>query len=226
MAQVAEMLGRLDRRRLPVHVTPVVRDMVEAMARRCPAPRRLLLRQLLRPALTDRLLDRLGDRARLLDPILHNTVSPTIVETTQQVQRDPERDQGDRSTGASCPASTPGGPDREVRAVVGDDVELEVLRHDPGPREPDMGLFATLGGILEQADPGSTAMPLLMPGVTDGRFFSRLGIQTYGFTPMRLPADFNFWQTVHARGRARPGGGGRVRRRRRPLGARAVRRGR
>ena len=28
-------------------------------------------------------------------------------------------------------------------------------------------------------------------------FFSRLGIQTYGFTPMRLPADFNFWSGVH-----------------------------
>ena len=30
------------------------------------------------PRLTDRVLDRLGDRARVLDPILHNTVSPTV----------------------------------------------------------------------------------------------------------------------------------------------------
>ena len=36
-----------------------------------------------------------------------------------------------------------------------------------------------------------------MPGVTDGRFFARLGIQTYGFTPMKLPPDFDFWSTVH-----------------------------
>ena len=51
--------------------------------------------------------------------------------------------------------------------------------------------------MLEDADPGSIAIPLLMPGVSDGRFFARLGIQTYGFTPMRLPADFNFWSGVH-----------------------------
>ena len=33
--------------------------------------------------------------------------------------------------------------------------------------------------------------------MTDGRFFARLGIQTYGFLPMKLPAGFDFWSTVH-----------------------------
>ena len=41
-------------------------------------------------------------------------------------------------------------------------------------------------------------MPLLQGGVTDGRFFSQLGIQTYGFMPMRLPADFPVLKVVHA----------------------------
>jgi acetylornithine deacetylase/succinyl-diaminopimelate desuccinylase-like protein len=41
-------------------------------------------------------------------------------------------------------------------------------------------------------------MPLLQGGVTDGRFFSRLGIQTYGFMPMRLPEDFPILEVVHA----------------------------
>ena len=85
----------------------------------------------------------------------------------------------------------------ELRAVLGDDVDLEVVRFDPGAVEPDMSLFRTLAGILERADPGSTATPLLMPGVSDGRFFARLGIQTYGFVPMKLPAGFDFWSGVH-----------------------------
>ena len=38
----------------------------------------------------------------------------------------------------------------------------------------------------------------MFPAITDARFFSRLGIQTYGFLPMKLPADFNFNETVHA----------------------------
>ena len=30
------------------------------------------------------------------------------------------------------------------------------------------------------------------------RFFAPLGIQTYGFIPMRLPSDFKFLQLIHA----------------------------
>ncbi len=61
-----------------------------------------------------------------------------------------------------------------------------------------MGLFDTLTAILREADPGGVPIPLLLSGVTDARFFSRLGIQTYGFLPMPLPEDFNFSQTIHA----------------------------
>ena len=61
-----------------------------------------------------------------------------------------------------------------------------------------MGLFDTLAGILREADPDGIPVPLLFPAITDARFFSRLGIQTYGFLPMKLPAGFNFNETVHA----------------------------
>jgi acetylornithine deacetylase/succinyl-diaminopimelate desuccinylase-like protein len=86
----------------------------------------------------------------------------------------------------------------ELRRVLGPSVELEVVRHDPGPAEPDMAFFDTLAAILHEADPGGVAVPLLLTAVTDARFFSRLGIQTYGFLPMQLPAGFDFTRTIHA----------------------------
>jgi acetylornithine deacetylase/succinyl-diaminopimelate desuccinylase-like protein len=86
----------------------------------------------------------------------------------------------------------------ELRQIIGQDVELEVLHFDPGPAEPDMGLFDKLAGILRELDPAGIPVPLLLSGSSDGRFFSRLGIQTYGFLPMLLPKDFNFSQTIHA----------------------------
>lgn len=61
-----------------------------------------------------------------------------------------------------------------------------------------MELFGTLASILEESDPEGIPIPYLNSGVTDARFFSRLGIQTYGFLPMKLPADFDFVKTVHA----------------------------
>jgi len=82
--------------------------------------------------------------------------------------------------------------------VVGDDVEIELIRHDPGPSEPDLAMFETLADVLRELDPEGIPVPLLQVGVTDGRFFSRLGIQTYGFLPMRLPPDFAFLGLIHA----------------------------
>ncbi|MCU0289167.1 MAG: M20/M25/M40 family metallo-hydrolase, partial [Acidobacteria bacterium] len=93
------------------------------------------------------------------------------------------------------------GPDdviKELRPIAGNEVELEVLLYDAGPAKPDMGLFDTLAGILKEIDPDGIPVPLLLTGSTDGRFLSRLGIQTYGFMPMQLPADMNFNRTIHA----------------------------
>lgn len=40
-------------------------------------------------------------------------------------------------------------------------------------------------------------MPLMLPGTSEARFFSRLGIQTYGFTPMKLTPDIGLMQSAH-----------------------------
>jgi acetylornithine deacetylase/succinyl-diaminopimelate desuccinylase-like protein len=61
-----------------------------------------------------------------------------------------------------------------------------------------MALWDVLVGSLREEEPDATVVPLLMPGVSDARFFARLGIQTYGFLPMRLPADMNFMSLIHA----------------------------
>ena len=79
-----------------------------------------------------------------------------------------------------------------------DDIEVELVRHDPGLAEPDLALFGMLAGVLRELDPDGIPMPLLQGGVTDGRFFAQLGIQTYGFMPMRLPPDFPVLKVVHA----------------------------
>ena len=49
---------------------------------------------------------------------------------------------------------------------------FEVTRHEPGPGEPDLGLFDTLAGILREMDPGGAPIPLLLSGYTDARAFS------------------------------------------------------
>jgi acetylornithine deacetylase/succinyl-diaminopimelate desuccinylase-like protein len=196
MGELGRMLSRLDSRSLPVHLTPVVNDMFRAMGDALPLPGRALTRALSSPALAPAALRALGDRGRRIAPLVRNTVSPTMVRASEKLNVIPS-EVSVVMDGRLLPGFEPRDMIAELREVVGDDVELELLRHDPGPREPDMALFDSLAAILRDLDPGSVPVPLLMAGVTDARFFSRLEIQSYGFLPMRLPPDFDFWATVH-----------------------------
>jgi acetylornithine deacetylase/succinyl-diaminopimelate desuccinylase-like protein len=166
------------------------------MSRELPRAQGVVLQQLVRPVLAGAVLALTGDRVRMAGAILRNTATPTIIETSKKFNVIPSEIRVTLD-GRILPGFEPEDLIREVRAVVGDEVELEIQTFDPGPPEPDLGLFDTLGAILEEADPGGVVLPLLMPGATDARFFARLGIQSYGFTPMRLPPDFNFWAGVH-----------------------------
>ena len=197
MAGLSRILQQLDKHRLPVHVTPVARLMFETMASALGGLTGLILGQLTNPALTNSVLNLLGERGRVFDPLLHNTVSATILHGSDKINVIPSEVSVELD-GRLLPNYHPDDMIAELRQIIGDDVELEVIRYDPGPAEPDMGLFDTLADILRDADPDGIPVPLLLSAVTDGRFFSRLGIQTYGFLPMPLPEDFNFSRTIHA----------------------------
>ena len=197
MAALSRLLERLDRHRLPVHVTPVARLMIETITSAIGGLKGLILNQLTNPLLTDRVINILGENGHIFNSILHNTVSPTILQGSTKINVIPSEVTVELD-GRLLPGYHPDDMIAELHQIVGDDIEIEVVLHDPGPTEPDMGLFDLLAGILRQADPDGIPLPFLLSGCTDARFFSQLGIQTYGFLPMTLPEDFNFSQTIHA----------------------------
>jgi len=197
MAELSRLLQRLDRHRLPVHVTPVARLMIKTIASASGGLKGLILGQLTNPLLTDSVVNILGERGRIFDSILHNTVSPTILQGSNKINVIPSEVTVELD-GRLLPGYHPDDMIAELNRIVGDNIEIEVVRHDPGPTEPDLGLFDLLAGILRQADPDGIPLPFLLSGVTDARFFSQLGIQTYGFLPMTLPEDFDFSKTIHA----------------------------
>jgi acetylornithine deacetylase/succinyl-diaminopimelate desuccinylase-like protein len=185
--KLGRLLTRLEKRRLPVHLTPVVREMLEAMASALPIHERLALRPLTVPALTDRLLDLFGKDAESLDPLLHNTATPTVIRGGQSTNVIPTEIAVDLD-GRVLPGQTPDDLVRELEALLGGLAEVELIDAEPPPRaDADLTLYPMLADILREHDPGGTPMPTLVPGYTDARYFAQLGIQTYGFLPMRLP---------------------------------------
>jgi len=196
MAKLAHFLRRLDSRSLPLHVTPPARLMFQTMASALRGLSGLVVKQLLNPVLSGSMLRLLGQRQRLFAPLLRNTVSPTMLGASSNFNVIPGEVTVDLD-GRLLPGFRPDDLISELRAIGGEEGQFEVVRFEPGPSRVDMGLFDILAGILKEADAEAVPCPLLLSGVTDGRFFSRLGIQTYGFLPMSLPEEFNFMETVH-----------------------------
>ena len=198
MTGLSRFLQRLQSRNLPTHVTPEARMMFRAIGLRLSPPGRAGIAALLNHRFTAATLKLLGARGRTFAPLFRNTVNPTLVRGGEQVNVVPGEVTLDLD-GRLLPNI---GPERLVSelaeiAGTGANIEIEVLSHDAGPQQPDLGLFDTLSSVLKESDPEGIAVPMLMPAATDGRLFARLGIQTYGFLPMLLPKTLDFVSAIH-----------------------------
>jgi acetylornithine deacetylase/succinyl-diaminopimelate desuccinylase-like protein len=196
MAKLSQLLQKLDKNRLPIHVTPIANQMFKVIASSLGGLKGLILSQLTNPLLTNWVLNLLGESGRIFDPLLHNTVTATVLHGSDTINVIPSEISVELD-GRLLPGFGPDDLIAELLDLIGNEIELDIIRFDPGPAEPDMGLFSTLAEILCNADPDAIPVPLLLSAVTDAQSFSRLGIQTYGFLPMSLPKDINFSQVIH-----------------------------
>jgi len=197
LAKLGDVLRTLDRRQPPVHIIPLVREWFEAMAAELPRGPALVLLRMLDPRTADLAARAMGTRGRLLSRVIRNTVSTTIVRGGDKINVIP-REVELELDGRILPGQTPDDLIRELHDLVGrKDVEFEVVRHDPGPPEPDLSFYEPLANIIRELDPGAIPVPMLQAGVTDARFLCRAGVQTYGYLPLKLPADFEAFPLIH-----------------------------
>lgn len=197
MARLGRLLTALDSRRLPVHVTPVTADYIQGLAGPMPEPVRARLLALLDPTWTDQVLDAMGDEAGRFDPILHHTINATIVRAGEKINVIPSQAVVELD-GRMLPGFEPEDFIAEVRAIAGREPEIELISTGPRLQEAERGPFyRLLSDVLCELEPDAVPVPLLMTGATDQRHFARLGIEGYGYLPLRLPPGFG-QETVHA----------------------------
>jgi acetylornithine deacetylase/succinyl-diaminopimelate desuccinylase-like protein len=197
MAKLGDLLTRLDKSRLPVHITTPVKEQLERMRDALDEPLKGKFATLLDPVRTDAALADLAPMNRGLDAALHNTVNATIVSGGLKINVIPSevRVQLD---GRLLPGFGPEDMLRELRAVVGPEPEIEVTLVGPAQPDVDLSQFDLFASVLKEADSGCVPVPSLVTGGTDARHFARLGIRTYGFLPLNVPPDFNSSSTIHA----------------------------
>lgn len=188
-AKLGALLKKFDEKRLPAHVTASARRMLTVMADAFPPHERLALRGLLHERATNPLLLVLGKQAAPLDAILHNTATPTVIRGGESSNVIPT-ELSVELDGRVLPGYGPADLLRELEDLAGGLAEFELVDEEPPPpADADLALYPMLADIISRRDPGSIPIPALLPGYTDARYFARLGIQTYGFLPMRLPRE-------------------------------------
>lgn len=186
--RLGEVLEAIDARRLPVHLTAPVSAMLKAMGSALPVTQQLGLAALRRPRLTALTLTAFGAQAEDLQPLLRNTVAVTAVRAGDAPNVVPGQAEIELDA-RLLPGREPDEVIGELQAILPDTARVELVDADrPAVRTaPDLSLMAMLDEALRELDPNGHPFPLVTPGFTDARHYDRLGIQTYGCLPMRLP---------------------------------------
>ncbi len=188
VTKLAEAVAILGRQQWPVHLTATTELLVSELARvmgvdpTSVGPEELVIST--------------GTAAGFLHASLRTTTNPTLLKAGYKHNVIP-----DVAEALIDIRTLPGEEDAvlaEVRSLIGDDIEIVVMHRDVGLENTFGGpLVEAMVGALNAHDPGAPVLPYLLSGGTDNKALSRLGIEGYGFAPLKLPADLDFPAMFH-----------------------------
>ncbi|WP_210481604.1 M20/M25/M40 family metallo-hydrolase [Naasia sp. SYSU D00948] len=188
VTRLAEAVVTLGRRDWPIRLTRTTEGLLAAVARILGVdPERVG---------PDELILRTGTASGFLLGTLRTTTNPTVLSAGYKHNVIPEE-----ATALVDIRCLPGEEEQtlaEVRELVGEDIEVDIVHADVGLETPFEGpLVDTMIGLLGRHDPGATVLPYLMSGGTDNKALSKFGIRGYGFAPLLLPESLDFPAMFH-----------------------------
>jgi acetylornithine deacetylase/succinyl-diaminopimelate desuccinylase-like protein len=158
----------------------------------------------LRPGLLDAGLRRFPDpvMARTVSALVHDTASVGIIQAGVKYNVIP----GAAAIEIDCrtlPGTDEAAMRAELRRRVGDQLwrrlDVEVEQVGPAAEAPlDGPLYPLLEKILCEHDPDGVPFPFLAPWATDAKHLARIGVPTYGFSPLRLGVGESLLDLMHA----------------------------
>ncbi len=185
---LCEAVARIGRYEHPRHITPTVRDFLDALSD--------ALSIELDPDEPELMLAKLGTIARMVGATLRNTTNPTMLDAGYKVNVIPG------SASAEIDGRfLPGYEDELMQTVAdlaGEGIEVERTHSDIAVETSfDGALVEAMCAALRAEDRAARPVPYMLSGGTDAKAFSTLGIRCFGFSPLRLPPDLNFSALFH-----------------------------
>jgi acetylornithine deacetylase/succinyl-diaminopimelate desuccinylase-like protein len=180
---LVETLARIAAHRWPVRLTPAVAAYLAGAAHALGEPA-----DLSDPSAVDGLVARLGRAGVLAAGTVRNSVTPTGLSAGGKVNVIPS------SASALLDVRTLPGSSAEVLSTVDSflapGVRREFVVHREAVSAPlDSPWFHAMAAALRAEDPSAVVLPYCLGGGTDAKAFAALGIDCYGFAPLRLPLD-------------------------------------
>jgi acetylornithine deacetylase/succinyl-diaminopimelate desuccinylase-like protein len=88
--------------------------------------------------------------------------------------------------------------DQTIRELVGEQIHIESVGSDIAIESAfETATFDLMASALRQEDSGARAVPYMISGGTDAKALSKLGIDCYGFSPLKMPPDLDYWRLFH-----------------------------
>ena len=144
----------------------------------------------------EHVLAKLGTLGFLVGATLQNTANPTMINAGYKHNVIPGE-----ATAAIDGRVLPGYEhefDQTIREIVGDGIEIEEVTSQIALEAPfDTATVDLMASVLKEADPAAKPVPYMISGGTDAKAFSSLGIECYGFSPLQMPADLDYWRLFH-----------------------------
>lgn len=202
VTRLGEALARLGSTSLPVHTTSYVTDFIDAVRAAQPALIQPLVKLVARPELLARLAKLVPNAsiARSFSALLSNTASATVVRAGNKTNVIPGTAEFEID-GRILPGQTNEDFLRELRAVLGEGVELEILKSAPPTMTHPVSspVFDIIKRQVETREPQAQVVPYMIPGFTDAKYFSQIGARWYGFCPIKFEkgANLKFAEMFH-----------------------------
>lgn len=142
------------------------------------------------------LLHHLGDAVKMLGATISNTANPTMLEAGYKVNVIPQN-----ASATVDGRFLPGHEEQlhqTIKKLAGDEIEVEILTRDIALEVEFAGpLVKAMCSAINSEDAAGIPVPYLMSGGTDNKALHDLGIVGYGFSPLKLPKDLDFFALFH-----------------------------
>ncbi|MFD9945457.1 M20/M25/M40 family metallo-hydrolase [Nonomuraea sp. NPDC059023] len=190
VATLVHALSRVATHEWPVRLTPAVKALIQSLAEITGDP--------IDVGRLDEEAERLGVLGTLFEGQIRNSANPTMLDAGYKVNVVPS------TASAHVDGRYLPGLQEEFLATIDDllgpKITREFVNLEDAPAAPyPSPFFDEMAAALLAEDPKARPVPYLMSGGTDAKSFARIGIEGYGFAPLMLRPDLDYFGMFHGK---------------------------